>query len=131
MASRNTKDCCSELREIIPKIIADAKAIGIIVVVYCTWRSIKEQMDAVKAGLSKRKFGAHNYVDKDNKPASEAFDFYIDKFGKPLWSTTSDTNQDGHPDYIQVGEIGKKYGLEYGGDWETLKDYDHLQIKGA
>jgi len=132
MASRDPKDLNPELREIYYKVMDDCKVIGLDVHCCCTWRSVAEQMEMFNKGASKRKLGAHNCKDENGNPSSKAFDFYIiNKFGKVTWSTTDDTNNDGHPDYIQVGEIGKKYGLEYGGDWPSLKDYDHLQLKGA
>lgn len=31
-------------------------------------------------------------------------------------------------DYNKVGAIGKKIGLEWGGDWETFKDLAHFQL---
>jgi peptidoglycan L-alanyl-D-glutamate endopeptidase CwlK len=132
MASRNPNDLCPELRAIYFKIMDECEKVGLDVHCCCTWRSVAEQMEMFNKGASKRKVGPHNYKDANGNPNSKAFDFYIiDKFGKVTWSTTADTNQDGHPDYIQVGEIGKKYGLEFGGDWKTLKDYDHLQLMGA
>jgi peptidoglycan LD-endopeptidase CwlK len=132
MASRNPKDLTPELRDIYFKMMADCKAAGLDVGCCCTYRSVAEQLEVFNSGASKRKFGAHNYTNPDGTPDAKAFDYFIiDKLGKITWSTTDDTNKDGNPDYRQVGEIGKKYGLEYGGDWTTLKDFDHLQLKGA
>lgn len=33
------------------------------------------------------------------------------------------------PKYIEVGQIGKSFGLEWGGDWTTIKDRPHFQLR--
>lgn len=31
--------------------------------------------------------------------------------------------------WFKAGEIGKELGIEWGGDWTSIKDYGHFQIK--
>ena len=131
MASRSLNDLCPELRLICLQWMDYAKEAGYDVVIICTWRSPAEQMECFKEGKSKRIHGPHNYVDANGNPASRAFDFVLLINGKLTWSTTVDNDQNGHPDYIDLGTIGESLGLEYGGFWENLKDFDHLQLKGA
>jgi peptidoglycan L-alanyl-D-glutamate endopeptidase CwlK len=131
MASRDPNDLCPELRPIYFQWLNAVKDAGHDVLTICTWRSPEEQLVAFNSGKSKRLKGPHNYVDDNGKPASRAFDFALLINGKITWSTTIDNDQNGHPDYIEIGQIGKDLGLEYGGDWPHLKDYDHLQLKGA
>lgn len=35
------------------------------------------------------------------------------------------------PQYQQAGQIGKSIGLEWGGDWTSIKDYPHFQISNG
>lgn len=58
-----------------------------------------------------------------------AFDFcLLDKDTKKIiWDREKDINQDGKADWMQIVEIAKKYDFQWGGDWESFKDYPHLQ----
>ena len=57
-----------------------------------------------------------------------AFDFYlkmdIDGDGK----TSDDVYNNATKAFNKVGAIGKKLGLEWGGDWRSIKDLPHLQL---
>ena len=131
MSSRRIEDLCPELQPICIDWMLKVKEAGHVAIIICTWRSPAEQLAVFNSGASKRKIGPHNYVDGNGRPASKAFDFCILVNGKVTWSTTLDADKDGTPDYIELGKIGKGLGLEFGGDWKSLKDYDHLQLKGA
>lgn len=96
-----------------------------------TWRSIAEQ-DALyaqgrtapgkivtnaKGGQSK-----HNFTLPDGTPASKAFDFVIlNPDGTANWNPQS-------PLWQAAVAIGKQIGLVWGGDWHSIKDYDHFEI---
>lgn len=43
------------------------------------------------------------------------------------WDTKFDGDCDGHPDWMEVVEVFKAAGYEWGGDWISLKDYPHFQ----
>jgi len=53
-----------------------------------------------------------------------AFDIVPVVNGKPDW----DGN---HPIWAQVGEIGKKAGLEWAGEWVKFKELAHFQYTGG
>ena len=57
-----------------------------------------------------------------------AFDFFldidIDKDGK----TSDDAFNNATKLFNKVGAIGKKLGLEWGGDWKSIKDLPHFQL---
>ena len=44
--------------------------------------------------------------------------------GKPCWDIKN-------PVWLKVGELGKKNGLEWAGDWKTFKEYPHFQYTGG
>lgn len=50
-----------------------------------------------------------------------AVDFaFLDADGKPSWDLA-------HPWHV-YGALAKFYGLKWGGDWNRLKDYPHLEL---
>jgi hypothetical protein len=54
-----------------------------------------------------------------------AFDLVVlDSMGKATWDLK-------HPGWKAVGALGKSVGLEWGGDWKSLKDYPHFQYCGG
>lgn len=57
-----------------------------------------------------------------------AFDFYlgmdVDKDGK----TSDDAFNNATGLFNKVGAIGKELGLEWGGDWKSIKDLPHFQL---
>lgn len=54
-----------------------------------------------------------------------AFDLVVlDSMGRATWDLK-------HPGWKRVGALGKSVGLEWGGDWKTLKDYPHFQYCGG
>lgn len=59
-----------------------------------------------------------------------AFDFYlimdVDKDGK----TSDDSYNNTTGLFNKVGALGKSIGLEWGGDWKSIKDLPHFQLKG-
>ncbi len=58
-----------------------------------------------------------------------AFDFaLVDHSGNIIWNTQYDGNQNGKADWYEVADLGKKLGLEWGGDWPSFKDDPHFQM---
>lgn len=102
---------------------------GIDVIVTCTYRSPEEQDELyaqgrtkpgskvtnAKAGQSKHNFELHG------GPASKAFDVAIKANGKITWDTK-------HPHWKEIGVIGQRLGLTWGGAWTKFKDYPHFEI---
>lgn len=52
-----------------------------------------------------------------------AFDVVPVRNGKPIWKTTGEEGKL----WADIGRIGKECGLEWGGDFKTLKDLPHFQ----
>lgn len=51
-----------------------------------------------------------------------AFDVTIFDGDKPIWDS---------PQYQRIGAIGKALGLEWGGDWKTIVDEPHFELRPA
>lgn len=52
-----------------------------------------------------------------------AFDVVPVRNGKPIWKTTGEEGKL----WAEIGRIGKECGLEWGGDFKSLKDLPHFQ----
>lgn len=110
-----------ELQTIVEKFLADCKAAGLPVIITETWRS-KEEQDALYA---KGRTAPGNIVTNVKYPDSMhnwgvAFDFARNVRGKEY------DDSDGF--FAKVGNIGKKYGLTWGGDWKSFVDKPHLEM---
>lgn len=123
---RHPEHACPELYTKMMRFEKLARDTGLEILVYCVWRSPKEQLEAYAQGRTKpgkiitwTKKSKHNKVDKDGKPASEAFDCVPIVFGKCAWDRADL--------YLKLGAIGKKCGLVWGGDWKG-KDSPHFEL---
>lgn len=56
-----------------------------------------------------------------------AFDIALIDRGKLNWNTGADINDNDITDFFEIGEIGEKLGLEWGGRWK-FKDMPHFQL---
>lgn len=90
-----------------------------------TYRSIEEQNKLYnqrpKVTNAKGGQSIHNYglafdivilLDKDNNGTFETASFTVDKY------------------WMQVVEYFKSKGFDWGGDWKSLKDYPHFELRG-
>ncbi|MCA0968469.1 M15 family metallopeptidase [Priestia flexa] len=113
------------------QLIEQTKAQGIDVVITDGFRSFEEQDEFYARGrttegqivtYSKGGESYHNY--------GLAIDFAlrIDN-GDIIWDMEYDGNGNGKSDWMEVAEIGKELGFEWGGDWEGFKDYPHFQLR--
>ncbi|WP_237605459.1 M15 family metallopeptidase [Salinicoccus sp. ID82-1] len=57
-----------------------------------------------------------------------AIDYAVEADGKVIWNTDYDSNDNGKSDWFEVADIAKELGFEWGGDWESFKDYPHLEM---
>jgi peptidoglycan LD-endopeptidase CwlK len=48
--------------------------------------------------------------------------------GTVVWDLKRDGNKNGKSDWMEVVEIAKSQGFEWGGDWAGFKDYPHLEM---
>jgi len=57
-----------------------------------------------------------------------AVDFVLLRPDKVIsWDMNEDIDKDGKKDWMEVVEVFKKYGWEWGGDFKSIKDYPHFQ----
>lgn len=57
-----------------------------------------------------------------------AFDFFLDMDVDKDGKTSDDVFNNATKLFNKVGAIGKKLGLEWGGDWKSIKDLPHFQL---
>jgi peptidoglycan L-alanyl-D-glutamate endopeptidase CwlK len=58
-----------------------------------------------------------------------AVDFALkNEAGDIIWDTSYDGNDNGKSDWVEVADIAKELGFEWGGDWAGFQDYPHLQM---
>ena len=99
-------------------------------VIYYTYRSDAEQDELYAQGRTKKgrivtnaKGGEskHNFT-LDGKPASKAFDFFIERPDKSAnWDPRS-------PEWQAAVAMGKQLGLKWGGDFRSFYDPGHMEI---
>ena len=138
MPSTRFADCANPLAVAWVDILAQYRAQhpGQDLMVTCTYRSPEEQVELYKKG--RVQVDGRWIVDSDattsvvtncdgvrkkskhNSRPSVALDFAVIIGGKISWDPR---------EYAPVGAIARMIGLVWGGDWATLKDYPHLELK--
>jgi LysM repeat protein len=107
-----------------------ARGAGLAVMVTQGLRTWKEQDALYRKGRTSPPIGKRYIVTNAKGGYSWhnfglAFDvLLLDALGKGDWNTR-------HPGWRILGELGKKAGLEWGGDWKTPKDFAHFQYTGG
>lgn len=112
------------------RLIAQAEDKGIHVVITQDFRSIEEQDALYEKGRST----AGNIV--TNAKGGESYhnfglaiDFALLSIdGQIIWDMKYDGNGNGRADWMEVVDIAKDLGFEWGGDWKQFKDYPHFQM---
>ncbi|MFU0790329.1 M15 family metallopeptidase [Virgibacillus proomii] len=112
------------------KLIQLAAEKNIQVIITEALRTIEEQNKLYKRGrandgaiITNAKGGEsfHNY--------GLAIDFALEnEQGQVIWDTSYDGNGNNQSDWLEVVEIAKELGFEWGGDWNGFKDYPHFQM---
>lgn len=131
MNDRNIEHLHPDLKPLCLMWLAKCKEQQINAEIIFTWRSVAEQ-DALYAQgrtapgkiVTNARGGqsAHNITLFDGTPASRAFDFVIvNDDGTANWNPDS-------PQWRAAVAIGKQLGLVWGGDWHSIKDYDHFEL---
>ncbi len=111
-------------------LIQRAKAKNIQIIITEDIRTISKQNELYNSGrstaghiITNAKGGEsyHNY--------GLAIDYALkDPTGNIIWDLEYDGNNNGQADWVEVAEIGKQLGFEWGGDWKQFPDYPHLQM---
>lgn len=125
MSDRLITDLCPELQPIYKEWLSNCKDAGLNVAAIVTWRSSVDQNAAKAQGLSKAGAGSspHNCCNDDGSPNSKAFDFGVFEDDGKYVTDGKD------PRYTQAAEIGKSLGLVWGGEFHSIFDPDHLELK--
>ena len=120
-----------KLQTIIPKLIAECEKQGISIKIGECLRTVKEQDELYAQGRTKEGSIVTNAKGSNYSSMHQwgiAFDFYldmdIDKDGKK----SDDAFNNSKKTFQKVGAIGKKLGLEWGGDWRSIVDMPHFQL---
>ncbi|WFD12166.1 M15 family metallopeptidase [Tepidibacter hydrothermalis] len=122
--SRNLEDLHPYVKYLAEKFIQECKKQGIDVLIYSTFRSKEEQDKLYSQGRTasgekvtnaKGGYSYHNY--------GLAFDCVPIINKKAQWNRTDL--------YDVMGKIGKSIGLEWGGDFKSIKDRPHFQWTGG
>jgi len=100
-----------------------------------TYRSPEEQAEIYARGRTKLFDAQGNRLGivTKAKPGlswhqwSLALDFCLVNKNSVSWDITRDYDKDGKADWIEVADIFKRNGYEWGGDWKSFKDYPHIQ----
>lgn len=136
MPSTSLQDVEKELRDKYLALRAEfqEQREGRTLVVTCTKRSPEEQMAAYKQGRALRDgkwvvedpskvvtqlSGEPGRQSLHNLTPARALDMAVCVGGKVTWDDR---------EYLPIGPLAEKHGLEWGGNWHTMKDYPHLQL---
>lgn len=123
MSSRAITDLHPQFQPKVHEFMDAAKAAGLDVLIYCTYRDRAEQDALYAQGRTKpgRKVtnakggqSAHNH--------GLAFDGVPLIHGKPMWDET-------HPSWVTYGHVASAVGLEWAGDWVgDMREKPHVQM---
>ncbi|KON88676.1 peptidase M15 [Sporosarcina globispora] len=112
------------------QLISQAADKGINVVITQDFRSIEEQ-DALyeKGRTAEGNIVTHAKGGESYHNFGLAIDFALMSVdGQVIWDMKYDGNGNSKEDWMEVVEIAKDLGFEWGGDWKQFKDYPHLQM---
>lgn len=131
MTMRNISQLHPDLQKKVIKLQEECKKQGIIIGIGECFRTVAEQDALYAKGRTKPGNKVTNAQGKTYSSMHQwgvAFDFYlkmdVDKDGK----TSDDAFNNATGLFNKAGTIGKKLGLEWGGDWKSIKDLPHFQL---
>ncbi|MBU0592433.1 MAG: M15 family metallopeptidase [Gammaproteobacteria bacterium] len=133
MASRKLSDLSGPCRIMAEQFLDRCHEEGLEVLVTCTYRSLMEQAELYAMGRTKPGKivtnampgqSMHNHS-LNGLPAADAFDVVPMRDGKPVWGTSG---ADGEL-WQRLGEIGRRCGLKWAGDWKRFKEFPHFQYE--
>ncbi|PAE26629.1 M15 family metallopeptidase [Bacillus sp. 7894-2] len=112
------------------ELIALAADKGINAVITQDFRSIAEQDALYEKGRSAEgNIVTHAKGGESYHNFGLAIDFaLLSVDGQVIWDMKYDGNGNSRADWMEVVEIAKDLGFEWGGDWTQFKDYPHLQM---
>lgn len=112
---KSLDELTSYFKPLAQQLLVECDAINVPVRIVDTGRTPEEQEAKLAAGVS--------WIPRSKHEIGEAIDIVplsILSEHKPDWDPS-------HPDWIKIGEVGKKLGLRWGGDWEHHPDPSHFE----
>lgn len=127
--SRDLNHLRKDVREKAELLLSKTSAIGINLLITCTYRSNEEQADLYAIGRTAKGKIVTNALPGESKhnnmeggaPASLAFDVVPLVAGKPMWDASN-------PVWQVVGSLGESVGLKWAGRWKRMREYPHFEI---
>ena len=128
--SRDLKHLRQNVKEKAEELLKKASAIGIDLLVTCTYRSNEEQATLYAIGRTAKGRVVTNALPGESKhnnmeggvPASLAFDVVPLVAGKPMWDASN-------PVWQVVGSLGESVGLKWAGRWRRMKEFPHFEVE--
>ena len=106
---------------------------------YARGRLFLEEVNSLykKAGLAPISADENKKIVTKAKTVWDSFHAYgrafdvavINKSGKVDWDDAADWNSDGISDWVQLGKLGESIGLEWGGNFSSMPDLPHFQLR--
>lgn len=129
--ARDQKQLHPRLQAIIPKLIAECKKQGITIKIGECLRTVAEQNALYAQGRTKAGSIVTNAKGTSYSSMHQwgvAFDFFLDMDIDGDGKKSDDAYNNKKKTFQKVGAIGKKLGLEWGGDWKSPVDMPHFQL---
>ena len=128
--SRDLNHLRQDVKEKAEELLKKASAIGIDLLVTCTYRSNEEQATLYALGRTAKGRVVTNALPGESKhnnmeggaPASLAFDVVPLVAGKPMWDASN-------PVWQVVGSLGESVGLKWAGRWRRMKEFPHFEVE--
>lgn len=120
---RNLSDLHPLLQPLCERFLAECKTDGLNVIIVETFRDPSREDQLHAQGITKAtgKTCKHCFT-INGAPASKAFDFaLLDENNRMIADGTDER-------YSMAGLIATKLGMVWGGNFSTVKDYDHVEI---
>ena len=122
-SERNIATLLPEVQPLARALLENAAAIGICIKALSGTRSYDEQNTLYEQGRSQPgRIVTNARGGYSNHNFGVAFDIGVFEGGRYL---------DESPAYKAVGALGLKLGLEWGGNWKTIQDEPHFQLRPA
>ncbi|MFC7373501.1 M15 family metallopeptidase [Fictibacillus iocasae] len=114
------------------QLVREAAKKGIPIMITSDFRSAAEQEELYAKGRTKPgSIVTHADAGESYHNYGLAFDFALqNEAGEAVWDLERDGNKNGKSDWMEVADIGKDLGFEWGGGeiFGDFKDYPHFQM---
>ena len=128
---RNVSQLHPELQKKVVKLQKECLKVGIKIKIGECFRTVAEQNALYAKGRTAPGSIVTNAKGSSYSSMHQwgvAFDFFLDMDVDKDGKTSDDAFNNATKLFNKVGAIGKKLGLEWGGDWKSIKDLPHFQL---